>query len=51
MFFDPDDPFGPFSHVIRPFFPEPEPFDEERDRDGGDFDNDEYGPWYNKLAA
>lgn len=47
--FDPDDPLGPIAPVIRPFFPEPEPMSEGDDRDGGDYDQDEYGPLYDEL--
>lgn len=46
-----DDPLGPLGPYIRPWFPDAEPFDEERDRDGGDFDWDEYGPCDDRLAA
>lgn len=45
MFFDPESPYG----IICPLFPDPEEPDEGSDRDAGDFDNDEYGPYYDKL--
>lgn len=45
LFFAPDDDLGFFGPVIRPFIaPEAEPFDEDSDRDGGDFDQDEFWP-------
>lgn len=49
--FDPEDELGPFGPVIREYFPDTE--DQDDDRDGGDFDGDEYGPFYDvwKLAA
>lgn len=52
LFFDPDDDLGFFGPAIRPFIaPEIEPFDDDRDRDGGDFDEDEYWPEELALAA
>jgi hypothetical protein len=46
---DPDGPFGP--EIRRWIAPEIEPHDEEADRDGGDFDQDEYWPQEYKRAA
>ena len=46
-----DDPDGPFGHIIRKYIPEMPEFDEEADRDAGDFDQDEYWPEDLKLAA
>lgn len=47
-----DDDLGPFGPEIRKWMaPEPEPFEEEWDRNGGDFDQDEYWPYDDKLAA
>jgi hypothetical protein len=52
--FTPDfeDDNGPFGPLIRKYIaPEVEPFDEEAERDAGDFDQDEYGPAEYKQAA
>lgn len=46
-----DDEDGFFGPTIRRFIPMPEPFDEERDRDGGEFDWDEYWPYDYARAA
>ena len=46
-----DDPDGPFGHIIRKYMPEMPDFDEEMDRDGGDFDQDEYWPAEYRKAA
>lgn len=44
-----DDDLGFFGPEIRQWMvPDIEPFDEERDRDGGDYDEDEY--WPEELA-
>lgn len=49
--FDPDDPLGPFGPVIREYFPEVEDHDEEDDVDGGQHNQEWYGPYYDKAAA
>lgn len=46
----PDDDLGPLGPYIRPFIPDDDT-EEGCERDAGDFDEDEYGPWYDKLAA
>lgn len=45
-----DDPLGPLSPHIRPWIPD-EDLEDPCERDGGDFDEDEYGPWYDRIAA
>lgn len=47
-----DDPLGVFGPIIRWYIPDEDTdVDEDRQRDGGDFDEDEYGPYFDKLAA
>lgn len=46
----PDDEFGFFGPLVREYFPDGDP-DSPCERDAGDFDEDEYGPYYEKAAA
>ena len=45
-----DDDLGYFGPLIREFIPDDDT-EEGCERDAGDFDGDEYGPYYDKLAA
>ena len=46
-----DDPYGPFGPIIRRHMPEPEPFDEDEDVDGGQHDQEWYWPHEYSIAA
>lgn len=48
---DPDDPMGPFGPEIRKFIPDPEPYDEDEDVDGGQHDQQWYWPRELDVAA
>lgn len=49
LFFDPSDELGPFGPLIREFIPD-EDTEDPCERDAGDFDEDEYGPYYDRAA-